>query len=258
VPDRLSAELAAFAEQSNALAAWFAELPAQVYDSPASLDGWTVRDLLGHVVLSRRALLATLATPIAETALPIAEYLQRYAAAAEEISTRSADVAASADVTQLVVELGDDAPVRAAADGVSGRTVVRAPRGPISTADWIATRIVEIVVHSDDASRSVPARTAVPLRRAALASATRTLAGVLAAQAPGRSVELRVPPFVAVQAIAGPRHTRGTPPNVVETDPLTWLRLATGRTRFVDEVVGGRVRASGTRADLSAHLPLLC
>jgi hypothetical protein len=95
------------------------------------------------------------------------------------------------------------------------------------------------------------------LARPALAAATRTLTEILAAQAPGRSVEVRVPPFAAVQAIAGPRHTRGTPPNVVETDPLTWLRLATGRATFAAELAAGRLHASGRRADLTPVLPLL-
>jgi hypothetical protein len=60
-----------------------------------------------------------------------------------------------------------------------------------------------------------------------------------------------------VQAIPGPRHTRGTPPNVIETDPLTWLRLATGRTDWASAVGAGTIRASGTRADLSEYLPVL-
>jgi hypothetical protein len=60
-----------------------------------------------------------------------------------------------------------------------------------------------------------------------------------------------------VQAIEGPRHTRGTPPNVVETDPVTWLRIATGREQFAAAVARGVVRASGARADLGGHLPLL-
>ncbi len=119
------------------------------------------------------------------------------------------------------------------------------------------TRVVDLVVHCDDLSRSLPDRDPVPLRRPALATAVRTLAEILAAQAPGRSVEVRVPPFVAVQAIAGPRHTRGTPPNVVETDPVTWLRLATGRADFADAVAAGAVRASGNRADLTA-VPARC
>ena len=117
--------------------------------------------------------------------------------------------------------------------------------------------IVELVVHADDLSRSLPERDPVELTRPALAAAVRALAELLAVQAPGRSVEVRVPPFVAVQAIAGPRHTRGTPPNVVETDPLTWLRVATGREEFAAAVRAGRIRASGTRADLTPHLPLL-
>jgi hypothetical protein len=135
--------------------------------------------------------------------------------------------------------------------------VIAGPRGPITAADWVATRVIEIVVHADDFSRSLPDRDAVPLVRPALALATRVLARTLATQAPGRSVEVRVPPFVAVQAVSGPRHTRGTPPNVVETDPVTWLRLATGRESFGDAVAGGRVRASGTRADLTPYLPVL-
>ncbi|MEH0935713.1 sterol carrier family protein [Micromonospora psammae] len=86
--------------------------------------------------------------------------------------------------------------------------------------------------------------------------AVRTLLTALAERAPGRSVEVRVPPYGAVQCVPGPRHTRGTPPNVVETDPATWLELATGRLRWADAVTEGRVRVSGNRADLSAHLPL--
>ncbi len=78
----------------------------------------------------------------------------------------------------------------------------------------------------------------------------------LAARAPGRSVEVRVPPYGVVQAVQGPRHTRGTPPNVVETDATTWLALVTGWLGWSDALGSGRVRASGSRADLSALLPL--
>ena len=92
--------------------------------------------------------------------------------------------------------------------------------------------------------------------RAVLGAAVKATARWLAQQVPGRSVELRVPPHVAVQLVPGPRHTRGTPPNVVETDAATWLRLATGELSWEDAVAEGRVSASGNRADLSAHLPL--
>jgi hypothetical protein len=88
-------------------------------------------------------------------------------------------------------------------------------------------------------------------------TAVRFLLDVLADRAPGRAVEVRIPPFAAVQCIEGPRHTRGTPPNVVETDPLTWLALATGRLDWAGAVAGGQVRASGPRADISGYLPLI-
>jgi hypothetical protein len=90
-----------------------------------------------------------------------------------------------------------------------------------------------------------------------LAKAVRLSLRTLASDVPGRSVEVRVPPFAAVQCVEGPRHTRGTPPNVVETDPRTWLELATGRLEWSDAVEAGRVTASGTRADLSHWLPIL-
>ena len=92
--------------------------------------------------------------------------------------------------------------------------------------------------------------------QAALRSAARHLLVELERKAPGRSVEVRVVPVAAVQVVAGPRHTRGTPPNVVETDPLTWIRLATGRLGWAEAVRSGAVRASGARADLSDYLPL--
>ena len=92
--------------------------------------------------------------------------------------------------------------------------------------------------------------------KGALRSAARFLLHELARVSPGRSVEIRVVPVAAVQAVAGPRHTRGTPPNVVETDPETWFRLATGRLDWDEALRSGAVRASGARSDLSAFLPL--
>jgi hypothetical protein len=88
------------------------------------------------------------------------------------------------------------------------------------------------------------------------ATAVRYLLQLLADDAPGNSVEVRVPPFGAVQCIEGPGHTRGTPPNVVETDAATWLAIATGGDTWQAATARGRVAASGSRADLSAHLPI--
>ncbi|WP_308468987.1 sterol carrier family protein [Rathayibacter soli] len=113
-------------------------------------------------------------------------------------------------------------------------------------------------------SSSVP-RSSVPrnsvqsssVPRDTLATAVRYLLQLLAEEAPGNTVEMRVPPFGAVQCIEGPRHTRGTPPNVIETDAATWLALATGSVSWADALASGRVHASGQRADLTGRLPVL-
>jgi hypothetical protein len=90
-----------------------------------------------------------------------------------------------------------------------------------------------------------------------LRAAARYLLQLLATRHPGRVLEVRIPPVAAVQCLPGPVHTRGTPPNVVETDPLTWVRLATGRLGWADAVGSAAVHASGPRADLAAYLPLV-
>ncbi|WP_075727404.1 sterol carrier family protein [Corynebacterium aquilae] len=94
--------------------------------------------------------------------------------------------------------------------------------------------------------------------RKALAAAVRLTARTVEHAAPGHTVELRVPPFVAVQCIEGPRHTRGTPPNVVELAPLHWLQVATGLKKLQDVAQEPGVEVSGTRALEVAHfLPIV-
>lgn len=100
-----------------------------------------------------------------------------------------------------------------------------------------------------------PAQAAV-LPRGTRATAVRYTLEELATRAPGNSVEVRVPPFGVCQCVAGPRHTRGTPPNVIEMDPATWLELATGLIGWETAVGSGKVLASGSRADLAEWLPL--
>ncbi len=109
-------------------------------------------------------------------------------------------------------------------------------------------REVEDVLRAYDAGEP-------PDRSAAKAAVKATLA-LLVATAPGRSVEVRVPPYAVVQAVDGARHRRGTPPAVVECDARTWLQLATGALAWGEAVADGRVRASGERSDLSQYLPL--
>ncbi len=92
---------------------------------------------------------------------------------------------------------------------------------------------------------------------ATAATAVRFTLEELASRAPGRTLEVRVPPYGAVQCVEGPRHTRGTPPNVIETDARTWLNLATGQEDWASALAGGAVHASGLRATLVDYLPLV-
>jgi Bacterial SCP ortholog len=136
-------------------------------------------------------------------------------------------------------------------------TALQAQRADLGQDPWagpaeagrLGRALVSAVLDALDAGR--------PPQPDALRAAVTYLLGLLADDAPGRAVEVRVPPYAAVQAVAGPRHTRGTPPNVVETDPVTWVRLATGRLSWAEAVAAGRVSASGPRADVSGQLPLL-
>lgn len=112
---------------------------------------------------------------------------------------------------------------------------------------------------TDDAGLSAVRQVlgAADASRDALATAARYLLQLLAEKAPGHTVEVRVPPFGAVQCVEGPRHTRGTPPNVVEIGPRNWVELASGRATWDQAVDAGWVQASGTRADLQGLVPVL-
>jgi len=259
----------ALLEQSRATLGWLSTLPGAAYGQPSVLPGWDVRTLVGHLVLVHQAALRRLDTPVPDPPVPVAEFVRRYRRDVADIDAATRAAAGSASGPELGEQLA------AALAELEQRlaqplpAVIGTQRGAIAASDFVATRVVEVVVHTDDLSRSLPERDPAPLVPAALGSASRTLAAVLATQSPGGSVEVRVPPYAAVQCgirraaneggpgDAGPVHTRGTPPNVVETDPVTFLRLATGRVAWSAALADGRVHASGLRADLSAVLPLL-
>lgn len=246
-----------YLDQLALLVTWLDALEPDDFPRRSALAGWDVRTLLGHVVLVHEGMARALATRTTEPALPLHEYVRAYRRDVAALEAKTRAVTADRPIAALIDRLRDTDALTAVVAGVGDRTVLTAGRGPVTVRDWIVGRVVEVVVHSDDFSRSLPDREPVPLHRAALATSVRALAEILAAQAPGRSVEVRIPPFVAVQAVAGPRHTRGTPPNVAETDALTWLRVATGRADFAAAVADGRIRASGNRADLAPYLPVL-
>ncbi|TDC24952.1 hypothetical protein E1265_08215 [Streptomyces sp. 8K308] len=203
--------------------------------------------LLGHLARQIDALPKLLAEPAPAAARAQVDVTDWVAATVhEERDTADADViSAAAEEMEAVVDTG-----------VREDVLIPHHLGAMRAVDFTVTRIVELTLHSDDLTRA----TARPVRldRGALAITTRVLADALAAKAPGASTEVRIPPFAAVQCLAGPRHTRGTPPNVVETDPVTWLRLATGRVSWDAATNSGRLRASGERAAaLARELPVL-
>lgn len=244
--------------QADLVAVWLSGQPPSAWRQPSVLPGWTVTELAAHIAMSLRNIPATLGQPTGDRPRSVADYVARYADAADEIRQRDVAAAAGRAPDEVLADLyaQREAAAAALADLPRARAV-RALDGPVSPADYLVTRAIEMVVHADDLSRSLPETPPVELDRTALRIVTQALADVLAARAPGRSLELRIPPYAAVQAVEGPRHTRGTPPNVVETDPLTWVRLAAGRLRWTDAGNGPSVHASGDRADLAPWLPLL-
>ena len=253
----LAAASAALDGQWALLRSWVAELPRSDYALPSVLDGWTVGDLVGHV--SRTLLLFETLEPALGTVPPltIGGYVSAYAGVADEIRDRAVDTAAEIAGDPLAALDATWATRRPLVQALHAGEVMAAMRGPIRSGDLVATRVIECVVHADDLSQSLPGRAPVGMDTGALALVVRALLAVLAERHPGNAVEVRVPPFGVVQCIEGPRHTRGTPPNVVETSALTWVRLAAGRLGWAEAVHAGDVRASGERADLAGHLPLL-
>jgi uncharacterized protein (TIGR03083 family) len=234
---------------------WLVALPRETYDLPSALDGWTVGELIAHMVRSMEPL-AGLQPGEDLQPVSLATYVGAYGAAAQQILEGTKEIARSLEDPLAGLDASWTAR-RPTLDELRPGEVVLATRGPIRAGDLAATRVLEFVVHSDDLGRSVPDVAPPGIDRDALGIVVRVLLGILVERFPGRSVEVRVPPYAAVQCVEGPRHTRGTPANVVEADGVTWMRLAAGRLTWADAVHGGVVRASGERSDLSALLPLL-
>jgi uncharacterized protein (TIGR03083 family) len=232
-----------------------AALPEDELGWPTRLDGWRVAELVAHMGMPQLAgLLAGSSAPTAE--LDVLGWAAGCAPSAGDVDERArsmTDEARPAELRTVVHETRLSAAV--ALRDLDAHFVVPARFGAMPVADYLATRCVELTVHSLDLAHALDAD--IDLDPDATAVAVRLLTHVLATTVPGGSVELRVPPHAAVQVIEGPRHTRGTPPNVVETDPRTWLEIATGRQSWNDAVASGRISASGERADLSDYLPVL-
>ncbi|MBT2674222.1 maleylpyruvate isomerase family mycothiol-dependent enzyme [Streptomyces sp. ISL-14] len=223
---------------------------------PTRLGDWTVRDLAAHVTMAVETVSRNLDRDEPTKAeLTLLDWPFATAARAGDIADDTSDLAAASPDLDALYARTEERLTQRLADAPGDR-LLAARTGAMTLADYLVTRTVELVVHTDDLNAAVPGLD-IPYDRQALAACTRLLADALAARAPGGSTEVRIPPYAVVQCVEGPRHTRGTPPNVVETDPLTWIRLATGRVAWQDAVAEAQVSASGERADLGGLLPLL-
>ncbi|MEV5147652.1 sterol carrier family protein [Streptomyces sp. NPDC052727] len=223
---------------------------------PTRLGAWTVRDLVAHIGMAVTAVHRALELPApARQTVTVVEwpFSTRPRAGAIDDFTRGL-TAAHPDLGAYLADV--DQSLRALLDEHPGSRLLDTSAGALPLDDYLVTRALELVVHTDDLNAAVPGLE-VPYDRQALAATTRLLADALAVKAPGGSTEVRVPPYAVVQCVEGPRHTRGTPPNVVETDPLTWIRLATGRTAWADALAAAKVSASGERADIGGLLPVM-
>ncbi|MBT2468690.1 maleylpyruvate isomerase family mycothiol-dependent enzyme [Streptomyces sp. ISL-66] len=230
------------------------ELDAERLARPSGVGDWSVAELAAHIAWIAESLAGGLDRPPAAVAeLAAAEWPFATASLAGKIAEAAKETLEGAPLSELYD--GAAARLAEALERNPGGRVLDLWIGAMTLADFLVTRTVELVVHTEDLRRATGMD--IPIDRQALAACTRLLADALALKAPGGSVEVRIPPFAVVQCIEGPRHTRGTPPNVVETDPVTWIRLATGRTGWAAALDEARVRASGERADLSALLPLM-
>ncbi|WP_369037075.1 maleylpyruvate isomerase family mycothiol-dependent enzyme [Streptomyces adonidis] len=253
--DPTKTRTAVLAQYANIRTAVLTLTPAQL-TLPTRLGDWTVRDLVAHISMAVGSIsLALDRDEPAKAEIGVLDYASATAAYAEAIADNSHDLAErTPDLNTLLTHTEERLTERLT--GVADTRVLAVRIGSVTLTDFLVTRTVELVVHTDDLNDAVPGLD-IPYDRQALATCTRLLADTLAAKAPGGSTEVRIPPYAVVQCVEGPRHTRGTPPNVVETDPLTWIRLATGRVTWTDALDKAQVSASGERADLGDLLPLM-
>ncbi|MDQ1574521.1 MAG: hypothetical protein QOH44_2080 [Actinomycetota bacterium] len=213
--------------------------------APTRVPDWTVGAMITHLV---RGLSVLQNSP--QTGGRATLDVERWAASIGGNAAVIDEHARAADLTiaDLRTRLEQN---RTLVASLAADDVLTTKRGPMRADDVIVTRCIEVTLHALDLVEPPQ------LDPACARIVARVLLDVLERRHPGRSVEVRVPPYGAVQCLEGPTHTRGTPPNTVECDGVTWLLLAGGRLSWADAVDAGRVRPSGIRADLAPVLPLL-
>ena len=231
------------------------DLKDKDFKQPTKLHGWNVAALVAHIArngstVTGRIERATNAPPETD----VLAYLSGMSALADQVKERAAGIGAERKPKELRAD------VAAAADALAGvdaplTTTIPGYAGTLSLGDFLVTRCVEGVAHGLDL-KYVTGVPAAP-DPTALKVGVRILAALVERAVPGKAVEVRVPGHVAFQCLSGPKHTRGTPGNVVECDPVAFFEVASGRRSWSDAVAMGAIRGSGQRADLTEWLPVI-
>lgn len=211
----------AFIRQSATLAAWAAGLDEPAWMSASSLPRWSVRDLVAHIVVVHESLLRTLPQPAKGPARALGDYVATYSAHAEQLENIAQTRSAALPAGRLQERFAE---VRAALVrhlDVDEPAVVESARGPISRLDFVRTRVLELVVHSDDLARSLPDRPGPTLDPQALAVTVAVLLEARAHQHPGATQHIEVP-GIASCTCAGAAGR-------FELEPIDALRVFTGR-----------------------------
>jgi hypothetical protein len=245
-------------EQGQHLATFLSSLRAAEFCRTVPGTTERVRDVTAHLLVTQNQLLDALERTTTERPHPLTTYLSgrrlsrhQLVELADELAEHEPGQVLATQFAQHMHEIGlqfarTDLP-----------EVLSTPT-PLRLGDLLRLITVEWVLRSDDLTRAIPGHRPIQWHRGVVAEAVRTLAETMRMHHPGQEVEIRVPPFAAVQCGSGegPRHTRGTPPNVVECDPIPFVRLCRGRQSLPEAVRQGHIRASGVRADISDWLPL--
>lgn len=247
---------AGVAAQARHVGAFLSTLPAPAFARPTRLPGWDLRLLTAHLVHLQQQMIEDVREGTTARPASTGELMRTIQAHGRRITEHAETIAAEDDGPTLARQLRRNVGELASlVDKEMPDVVASVP--PLRMRDHLRLAAIEWVIHSDDINAVFGAQP-IPIDAQAQADAVRCLAEVLAQANPGHSIEVRVPPLSAVQCgLPGdPTHTRGTPPNVVEAEPMVFARLASGRVSFAD-AVGNGLTASGTRADISDMLPLL-
>lgn len=232
-------------------------LPDKAFRRKTRLGAWTVAHLVAHLVSNVDALTRALDHPPPDDKpMLVLDYLGSMRTVAPAVAERAVELAKGVPPTELRERMRTAVTdVTEALLGVSLARVVGVRLGAIHLSGFLVTRCVETVVHGLDLAAATGVE--VTPDPTALAVVVKVFAAMLVQAAPGPAVEVRIPGQVAVQCVEGPRHTRGTPPNVVEADPLPFVEVCAGRMTWDEAVAKGGIRASGERSNLSEHFPLI-